>query len=192
MFLYPDFAYDDKKLYFGFSFSSVIQKDSDYSLKFLLTLLNSSFAKKWFYTFGKQRGVGVDIGVEKLRMFPVRVVTTDSQEIFILLSDIASSAKLFSETSFSTICGVIDGLVFQLYFHEHMQDKKIDIIKFAEKDLTEVIQERNFEKLPDSEKEKIINQLHSKWTHPDSEVRNRIKLFAVRSPDILKPILESR
>ncbi len=27
---------------------------------------------------------------------------------------------------------------------------------------------------------------------PDSEVRNRIKPFAVRSPEMLKPILESR
>lgn len=192
MFLYPDFAYDDKKLYFGFSFSSIIQKDSSYSLKYLLTLLNSSFAKKWFYTFGKQRGVGVDIGVEKLRLFPVKILTEDSQAIFIQLSNIASSAKLTSDASFNAICGVIDGLVFQLYFFEHMQEKQIDILKFVEKDLVEVMQEQDFEKLPDSKKENIINQLHARWTHPDSEVRNRIKLFAVRSPDILKPILESR
>ena len=66
------------KLYFGFSFSSIIQMSEDYSLKYLLTLLNSSFAQKWFYTFGKQRGVGVDIGVEKLRLFPVKTANADS------------------------------------------------------------------------------------------------------------------
>jgi hypothetical protein len=37
---------------------------------------------------------------------------------------------------------------------------------------------------------------HNRLETPDSfaelHVRNRIKLFAVRSPDILKPILESR
>ncbi len=86
---------------------------------------------------------------------------------------------------------IIDGLVFQLYFPDHMQEKQIDIQQFVKKDLAEIMQNRDFDKLPDSEKEKIINQLHARWTHPDSEVRNRIKLFAVRSPDILKPILES-
>lgn len=73
-----------------------------------------------------------------------------------------------------------------------MKEKQIDILQFVEKDLTDVVQGRDFEQLPDSDKETIINQLHARWTHPDSEVRNRIKLFAVSSPDILKPILESR
>lgn len=73
-----------------------------------------------------------------------------------------------------------------------MKEKQIDILQFVEKDLADVMKGRDFEKLPDSEKETVINQLHARWTHPDSEVRNRIKLFAVRSPDILKPILESR
>jgi hypothetical protein len=50
---------------------------------------------------------------------------------------------------------------------------------------------RAFEKLDDNEKEKVIEELHVKWGHPDNEVHNRIKLFAVRSPEILKPILES-
>jgi adenine-specific DNA-methyltransferase len=50
---------------------------------------------------------------------------------------------------------------------------------------------REFESLRDQEKEKVIEQLHATWSHPDNEVRNRIKLFAVRSPEILKPILES-
>ncbi|MDD3050605.1 MAG: hypothetical protein PHR06_05610 [Candidatus Cloacimonetes bacterium] len=49
---------------------------------------------------------------------------------------------------------------------------------------------REFEKLSDTEKEQVIEQLRQIWSHPDSEVRNHIKLFAVRSPEILKPILE--
>jgi len=53
------------------------------------------------------------------------------------------------------------------------------------------MQNKEFEKLSDTEKEQVIEQLHQIWSHPDNEVRNRIKLFAVRSPEILKPILES-
>ncbi len=65
------------------------------------------------------------------------------------------------------------------------------IIKTLEKDIEQVLQGRDFEKLKEVEKEEIIEQLHKTWSHPDNEVRNRIKLFAVRSPEILKPILES-
>lgn len=88
--------------------------------------------------------------------------------------------------------GITDGLICELYFPGHMQEKQIDILQFVEQDLAEVMRNRELDQLPDSEKEKIINQLYARWSHPDSEVRNRIKLFAVRSPDILKPILEFR
>jgi hypothetical protein len=49
-----------------------------------------------------------------------------------------------------------------------------------------------FNELNNYDKKASVEKLHARWTHPDSEVRNRIKLFAVCSPDILKPILESR
>ncbi len=72
-----------------------------------------------------------------------------------------------------------------------MLEKEIDVLPFVEKDIETVMQGRDFEKLKDVEKEAVIEQLHKTWSHPDNEVSNRIKLFAVRSPDILKPILES-
>ena len=73
-----------------------------------------------------------------------------------------------------------------------MKERGIDVLTFVERDIAEVMQGREFEKLSDAEKEKVIEQLHTKWTDPDNEVRDRIKLFAVRSPDILKLILESK
>ena len=101
------------------------------------------------------------------------------------LSDLAqySGNKIFKE--------VINALVFNLYFPDHMKERDIDVLEFVERDINEVMQGREFEKLGDTEKEQVIEALHAKWSHPDNEVRNRIKLFAVRSPEILKPILES-
>ena len=87
---------------------------------------------------------------------------------------------------------IIDGIIFQLYFSDHMTKKQIDILQFVKDDLEKIFKNQNFERLPDNGKEVIVGKLHTRWTHPDSEVRNRIKLFAVRSPEILKPILESR
>lgn len=86
---------------------------------------------------------------------------------------------------------ISNAIVFNLYFSDHMKERGIDVLEFIEQDIAEVMQDKDFEKLSDSEKDHIIETLHAKWSHPDNEVRNRIKLFAVRSPEILKPILES-
>ena len=86
MFKKVEFALDDKNnYYFGFSFSSVIQKDHNYDLRYILAILNSSFAEYWFYKNGKRRGVGVDIGVEKLRQFPIKIADKKEQQPFIYL-----------------------------------------------------------------------------------------------------------
>ena len=89
------------------------------------------------------------------------------------------------------ILSVLDALVFNLYFPDHMKERGIDVLEFVERDIERVMQGREFEKLADAEKKQVIEQLQATWNHPDNEVRNRIKLFAVRSPEILKPILES-
>jgi hypothetical protein len=86
---------------------------------------------------------------------------------------------------------VIDALVFNLYFLDHMQEKEIDVLEFVEQDIAKVMRDRNFEKLSDTEKEGVIEQLHQTWSHPDNEVVKRMALFKEKSPEILKPILES-
>jgi hypothetical protein len=50
---------------------------------------------------------------------------------------------------------------------------------------------REVEQLSNSKKEQVIEQLHKKWTDPDNEVVKRMGMFKEKSPDILKPILES-
>jgi len=73
-----------------------------------------------------------------------------------------------------------------------MKERNIDILQFVEKDLKEVMQGREFDQSTDDQKEKIIKQLHTRWTDPESEIVKRMDSFAEKSPDILKPILESR
>lgn len=41
-----------------------------------------------------------------------------------------------------------------------------------------------------SNSRKWNEQLHTKWSDPQNEVRKRINSFPEKSPDILKPILE--
>jgi len=79
MFSTPQFCYDEKKYYFGFSFTSIIRKNNDFSLKYLLGILNSKLAKYWFHVYGKKRGIGVDIGVLVFRKFPLPNIKLDTK-----------------------------------------------------------------------------------------------------------------
>ena len=109
--------------------------------------------------------------------------------IICLLHDIMESTVTTSK--FNLFDTIMDSIFYELYFAKHMEVRGINIMAFIEKDISEVIEEREFEHLDDIDKKQLINNLHTKWSHPNNEVRNRIKLFAVRSPEILKPILES-
>lgn len=86
---------------------------------------------------------------------------------------------------------ILDALIFNLYFPDHMKERSIDVLEFVERDIKAAMQGREFENLSHTEKEKVINQLHQTWTDPENEVVKRMAMFKEKSPDILKPILES-
>ena len=194
-------SYDPEGFYFdSLSYGIHLKDDVELSIFYLLGFLNSKYIDYIHESISLNKGkVFAKVLLKNLAKLPVydidftNKVERESHNNIVLLVRIINKLNNNGGNINSLLFEqVVDGLIFQLYFPEHMREKQIDILEFVEKDLVEVIQERDFEKLSDSEKENIINQLHTKWTHPDSEVRNRIKLFAVRSPDILKPILEFR
>ena len=60
-----------------------------------------------------------------------------------------------------------------------------------ERNIEEVLQCKDFEQLSEAEKNKVIEQLHARWSDPENEVVRRMGMFKEKSPDILKVILES-
>jgi len=163
--------------------------------KFWIAILNSSLM--WFFLISTGyvlRGGFFTFKTKYLEPFPLPIlVNINEQRPFeILVNCILFCKEKGYEKETSIFESVIDGMVFELYFAMHMKETKIDILKFVHKELMEVLGKQDFENLTDDKKEKLVNKLHQHWTFPDNEVRNRIKLFAVRSPDILKPILESK
>lgn len=72
MFRRPRAAYAPDPAYFGLSSNVIIAgADTPLSLKWLTGLLNSKLAAYWLGRYGKKRGAGVDVGVGKLRRFPL-------------------------------------------------------------------------------------------------------------------------
>jgi adenine-specific DNA-methyltransferase len=165
---------------------------------YLIAILNSSVV--WFFLdkiVSKIQGGAYTMQSIYISQIPIPTVTAAEQKAIETLVNYVlylSAVKKYSSDKviLQYFEKVIDAIVFELYFSEHMKEKEIDALQFIQRDIEEVMQGKVFENLDDTAKEKVIEQLYAKWTDPDNEVRDRIKLFAVRSPDILKPILESK
>jgi len=106
------------------SFISIIENNQSngFSLEFLLGILNSKFAFNWFYTYGKKRGAGVDIGVEKLRTFPLP--NNPNKKIELLVKEISDN-KYHGKPS-SKLETELNILVFRLYELRYDEVKVID------------------------------------------------------------------
>ena len=130
MFAQPEFTYDTSKFFFGFSFSSIIQKEKNYDLKYVLAILNSNFALYWYQRNCKKRGAGFDVGVQKIRDFPIAKVRREQQNLLIVLVDKILDAKgTDPDADVSTLENEIDKLVYALY---DLTDDEIAIVEGKE------------------------------------------------------------
>jgi hypothetical protein len=187
MFKEPEFTYDSSDLYFGFSFSSIINKpNNNHNLKYLLALINSKLANAWFNINGKQRGAGVDIGVNKLRTFPV--IISDNEAILVKLVDYLlylntiDSNDLNFKLKITYLEQIIDGVVYELYFPELLKKNKRTIIEHLGNLPGFTESTTNFEK------EEIINKVFKRLDDKDHPVRNN--LFYMRNIEEIATIEE--
>jgi hypothetical protein len=100
------------------------------------------------------------------------------------ISDIVDNkhiAKLFEE--------VIDGCVFELFFKDHMFDKGLNIIDLLQNEINKIFGELDFKDFDEATKKQKIWELYKHLKN--SKVQQRMRLFVAKSPDILKPILQS-
>ncbi len=106
------------------SFTSIIEKEKKegFSLEYLLGILNSKYALNWFYTYGKKRGAGVDIGVDKLRTFPIS--NTPSKKIESLVKEVIINKDLNKDTT--SIENDIENLVYKHYNLKYEEIISID------------------------------------------------------------------
>jgi hypothetical protein len=186
-------AYLDTK---KFSVGKVnILQGFDLKIKFILAILNSKIIDFWYRNvFDALHLQGGGLGYELPYFLDIPITSKQDKEnivellVNMIIFTVNNDIKLFY---YNLIENVLDSVVFELYFEKHMKEKNIYIIEFLEQDINTILGFGDFNKLDNDKKEQIIQKLYDKWSHPDNEVRNRMKLFAVRSPDILKPILES-
>ena len=184
-------AFDNSGYYNKESILNLQLLSDEFSYYYILALLNSSTIN-WFYKqkFTNNSKLTVNLSKEYLEQIPIKKCDSLGQSALVIMGKLLSYSYK-KKIIFSVFYRILDALVFNLYFPDHMKEREIDVLEFVERDMEQALQGREFDSLSVPEKEKVIDQLHKTWSHSDNEVRNRIKLFAVRSPEILKPILES-
>ncbi|MDX2281420.1 MAG: TaqI-like C-terminal specificity domain-containing protein [Saprospiraceae bacterium] len=160
-------------------------------IKYLTGLLNSKLCNYQLFENAPKTGMGdLIISVQALEPLLVYYPTIKEQTLVEFLVDfIIFGIKSDLTTFINTFERVLDGMVCELYFPDLMKEKEVDILAQVERDLAPYA---DFEQQTDAGKVVSIEALHRLWTHPDSIVRNRLALMAVRSPEVLGVILEGK
>jgi hypothetical protein len=179
MFVSNDFCLDKEQYYVGMSFSVIIRRTQEYSLEYLLSILNSNFARYWFYKNSKHRGAGVDVGVEKLRTFLVKKndkygqVPFDTIVKYILLLKKKNQVTSFFER-------LLDAMVYELYLPDEVKLGGAEVIKFLCK-LPELNEEQDGLNL------KIIEKIHKELSDPMHPVSSALhKLLNIEVINIIE------
>jgi hypothetical protein len=168
--------------------------------KYLLALLNSKTMEWYLDKVSSSTGQGTNqwskIFVEQL---PIPQIEDFRKELLENIVDLINYLKNKKTAQINDIVKnnhiasffeeVIDGCVFELYFEEHMKEKGINIIDDVKKYIDASGLNKDFENINDEIKKQKIWELYK--TLKESEVQQKMKMFVVKSPNILKPILQS-
>ena len=184
----PSFTYTNFDAYVNRTF--IIVKTKRVNQKYLTALLNSKVVAFWLRYKGKMQGNNYQIDKEPLVNIPiVKIDNTATFEIlvdYILYLKTPSNPNLSEQANNEHIAlffeDVIDGCVFELYFEEHMKECNINILDLVTEQLTPI---KNKDK---KEAGEIILSVWQKLRK--SKIAERMRLFTVKSPDILKLIFQ--
>ncbi|WP_435548426.1 Eco57I restriction-modification methylase domain-containing protein [Desulfobacterium sp. N47] len=185
----PTFTFTDFDCYVSQTFFVI--KTNRINQKYLTALFNSELIAFWLRNKGKMQGKAYQIDKGPILEIPIYKPESQFQLLFANIVDcILFTKETNLEIDLINIESIIDALVFELYFPDHMKERKIDVLQFVEKDIEEVMQDNEFETLNDTQKEQVITELHNRWSDPNSEIVKRMSSFSEKSPEILKPIIE--
>jgi len=188
----PAFAYDLEKRYVTAPAYIMTSKKAD--IKYLLSFLNSKTMEWYLDKVSSSTGQGTNqwskIFVEQLpipeppsKSIQIKFETLADYLIFLNdetkppvnpYTDNASIAIVFED--------VVNMMVYELYFEEHMKQEEIDVLQF--------VNETTFPALGKDEivNAEIIGKVYKWLQEQENPIRNRVILSNIRSKDIIRRI----
>ena len=184
---------DTNNYFYSNTIHGTIIKDDTFEIKFILSILNSNVLKYYYRQTTSEGGkVFAQVKIEILRQMPIKITEKLKQTSFVILVDYLlhlykkENPAILLHTENSRIAShledILNMMVYELYFEEHMKEVDLDILQFV----TPVIE--NLQNLPI---EQQIKELYEWYQKPENAVRQRMMLIDTRSPDILAVIHKS-
>lgn len=175
-------------------------KNSNTVDKYLLGVLNSKLIVNWVnnedtpvgtvayrhYKYNFER-----IPIPKIEDYRKQIITSLTEIILYLkkIDTLEINDTVKNEHIANFFEEVIDGCVFELYFEEHMKEKGINIIDEVKNYFENSELNNDFENIEEEIKKQKIWELYKKMS--TGIVQVKMTDFITKSPDILKPILQS-
>jgi len=187
--------YDDNNYasnnFFSLQFKQYNQNNEN-SLKTILPLILSKFSNYYIRVFAAPRlgDTFIETKIFHILRIPYPQILIGNMTVMLICDLIIFQIE--KDEDYSILQCVMDSIIFNLYFPDHMKERGIDILQFVEYDLNDVLQQKIFAELAEEEKVRAIESLNIKWSSPDNEVVKRIGKFKERSPEILKVILNEK
>lgn len=173
----------------------IIEKSKDYSLPYLLAVLNS---KLFNYYIKKESPKSKNklfpsITSHLLKEFPVAICQADKQVSFKILTNYILTINRIGEKKpindfvpnshiVQLFEEVIDALVYELYFEEDFKNAGIEFIKYAQRDF------KSIEGKGEKEAMDIIHNAYQTIREKNNEIRQNLKLMDTRLADLIMPI----
>ena len=165
----------------------ILKENSTIDLYFILGLMNS-WLLNWLF---KARSTNANVNNYEVERLPIPTTTPEQQQkISVLVSYLLflhdkNNPQLISHTSNKRIAvhiaNILDMVVYELYFEEHMKEQKIDVIQYlTPSPLTD--------SMSNDEKSDIIREFYLWYQSSDNDIRQRILLIETRSPNIIYKI----
>ncbi|MFD2915837.1 Eco57I restriction-modification methylase domain-containing protein [Psychroserpens luteus] len=160
--------------------------------KYLLALLNSKLIYFWLYNKGKRKGETLELYATPLSEIPISQIQNESPLIvlvsYLLFLFNKKHVDIISHTSNERIAShiqeVLDMMIYELYFEDHMKEKGLNVLQFINPQPIEDVKE-------EIKIGEIIKDFYLWYQKPENEVRQRILLIETRSKDTLAVIRKS-
>lgn len=184
----PSFTYTDFDCYVSRAFFSI--KTERINLKYLVAVLNSKLVAFWLKHKGKMQGFQYQVDKEPIVNIPIALCNeTMLFKIFVdylLYLNNKKSEQIFTHTNNERVAAhledVLNMMVYELYFEEHMKEVGIDVMQF----INEKLKTQN-----ETDIAKQIKDFYLWYQKPENPVRQRILLVETRSKDKIALINKS-
>lgn len=174
-----------------------LQPKSNVGYKYALVALNSKMNNLVYKNLTQEEGrTFAEVKPQNVRKLFIPKIGKEEQKVFEILCDYLMflhneehkpvNERIDNKALAHFFQQIADACIVELIYGKEMKSKNVNILDFVRKDIV------SFENLPwEVRQAREIFEAHQKWTLPNSEVRNRLKIIGLMCPDTAGKILNA-